>query len=385
MIRFLTAGESHGKALSVIIEGFPSNMEIDKKYLDFHLKRRMIGDGRGDRMKIETDECEIISGVRNGKTLGSPISVLIKNKDWENWQTKMSIDKNNKKVEKITVPRPGHADLVGSQKYDFDDIRNVIERASARETACRVVAGSVARKFLENFGISIGSFVESIGGIYPRKNYSDNLFNNKIKEKNAWEISLKADKNQVRVFDQKHENEIIKKIEEANQKGETLGGTFYIIATGVPVGLGSYVHYDRKINADISAAMMSINAVKGVEIGMGFQLANIFGSSSNDEITRERKTFSRKTNHSGGIEGGMTTGLPIIVRVAMKPIPTLMSPMNTIDILSRKNLISRKERSDVVAVPACSVVAESMLAWIIAKYFKEKFGGDSMQATKQNY
>lgn len=385
MLRFLTAGESHGKGLLVIIDGFPSNIEIEKSYFDYHLKRRMMGYGRGDRMKIETDECEILSGVRFGKTIGSPISVIIRNNDWENWKECMSLDKVKSKSEKITIPRPGHADLVGAQKYNFDDIRNVIERASARETACRIIAGSVARKFLEYFGIYIGSFVESIGGIYPTESYADNLFKNKIKEKNAWEISIKSDKSQVRVLNKNHENEIIKKIEEVKSKGETLGGTFYIIATGVPSGLGSYTQYDRKINAELASAIMSINAIKGVEIGKGFELANVLGSQSNDEITLQNKNISRKTNYAGGIEGGITTGLPIIMRAAMKPIPTLTKPMKTIDIMNKNQVISRTERSDVVAVPACSIIAESMLAWVVSKYFLEKFGGDSIEETKNNY
>ena len=385
MIRFLTAGESHGKALTTIIEGFPSNFKIENSYINFHLKRRQAGYGRGARMKIESDSAEILSGIRNRKTLGSPISFLIRNKDWENWSDEMSPGRI-KKTGKISIPRPGHADLVGISKYNFDDIRNSIERSSARETAARVAACTVARKFLEEFGISIGSYVESIGGVYSKNNFTEKLLLNKISENfNGWNLSEKSDKSEVRVLDKKQESGIISKIKSAKKKGDTLGGTFITVATGLPVGLGSFAHYDSKLDADIAAAIMSINAVKAVSIGTGFQSAEIFGSESHDEIILKGNNFFRKTNRAGGIEGGISTGLPVIVRGAMKPIATLMSPIQTVDLATMKSIKARRERSDFVAVPACAVVAESMLAWVIAKHFLNKFGGDSIEETKDNY
>lgn len=386
MIRFLTAGESHGKALTVIVDGFPSNFELTTDYLNLHLKRRQIGYGRGLRMKIETDTAEILSGIRLGKTLGSPISMLIKNKDWENWINIMSVDEVSSKTEKISIPRPGHADLTGVIKYGFDDIRNSIERSSARETAARVAAGSVARSFLEKFGIKIGSFVESIGGIYPGENFLNSLLENNITSKfDAWKLSQKADISSVRVLDKKHEVKIIGKIKTAKKNGNTLGGTMVTVATGVPAGLGSFVHYDRKLSTSIVQSIMSINAIKGVEIGSGFQSADSFGSESHDEIITKRGVLTRRTNRAGGIEGGISTGLPIIVRSAMKPIATLMSPIGTVDLSTGKNILARRERSDFVAVPACAVITESMLAWSLAEHFIRKFGGDSLEETLDNF
>jgi chorismate synthase len=386
MIRFLTAGESHGKALTTIIDGFPSNLKISESYVSQQLTRRQFGYGRGLRMKIETDRVEILSGVRFGKTLGSPISMLIKNNDWANWTVLMSADPINEKLQRITIPRPGHADLVGVSKYNFDDIRNSIERSSARETAARVAAGTIARKLLEEFGIIIGSFVESIGGIYPDKNFTEKLFNNSVpKNFTAKSISDKADKSLVRVLEVQHEEKIISKIKTAKKNGDTLGGTFITVATGIPVGLGSFMNYDTKLDAEIAQSIMSINAVKAVELGEGFLLAEKFGSKSHDEIILKKDIFSRRTNRAGGIEGGVSTGLPIIVRAAMKPIATLMSPIESINLSTLKKVDARRERSDFVAVPACSVIAESMLAWSIAKFFLQKFGGDSMEELNDNY
>lgn len=386
MIRFLTAGESHGKALTTIVDGFPSNLKISESYINQHLRRRQFGYGRGLRMKIETDKAEILSGVRFGKTLGSPISVLIKNSDWENWQTQMSVEAVNQKTQKVTIPRPGHADLVGISKYNFDDIRNSIERSSARETAARVAAGSIARKLLEEFGITIGSFVESIGGIYPNNNFAAKLFSNSISSNfSAKSLSEKSDKSSVRVLEPLQEEKIISKIKLAKKKGDTLGGTFITVASGVPVGLGSFMNYDTKLDAEIAHSIMSINAVKAVEIGEGFLLAEKFGSKSHDEVILKKDVFERRTNRAGGIEGGVSTGLPIIVRAAMKPIATLMTPIDSIDLSTMKKIDARRERSDFVAVPACAVIAESMLAWSIAKFFLQKFGGDSMEELKDNY
>ncbi len=386
MLRFLTAGESHCKSLNVIVEGIPSNLEITSEYINHQLKRRQTGYGRGLRMKIESDKVEILSGIRFAKTLGSPIGMLIQNKDWENWEEVMSIDKVKKHTDKITIPRPGHADLVGVTKYNFDDIRNSIERSSARETAARVTAGSVARIFLEEFGIYVGSFVESIGNIYPQNNFAEKLFANKLnKNFTGLTLSKKADASDVRVLEKEQEKKIIQKIKLAKKKGDTLGGTFYTVATGVPVGLGSFVHYDEKLNADIAHAVMSINAVKGVEIGTGNNSAEMFGSDSHDIIIKKKGKITRKTNRAGGIEGGISNGLPIIVRAAMKPIATLMSPIQTVDLSSMKSIKARRERSDFVAVPACAVVAESMLTWVIAKHFTKKFGGDSLEEVKDNF
>ncbi len=386
MIRFLTAGESHGKALTTIIEGIPSNLPITSDYINFHLKRRQSGFGRSGRMKIESDSAQILSGIRFGKTIGSPISLLIENKDWVNWLDVMAVDKKSNDVKKVTIPRSGHADLVGVTKYNFDDIRNSIERSSARETAARVAAGSIARKFLEHFGIFIGSFVESIGGIYPTKDYFNQLLQNKnVIEKSGWNISIKADKSSVRVLDQSQEKKIINKINAVKKSGDTLGGTFITVATGMPVGLGSFMQFDRKLDADIAFHIMSINAVKGVEIGSGFNSAEQLGSQVHDEILIDKKEFSRKSNNAGGIEGGVSNGLPIIIRAAMKPISTLAKPLNSVDLSSMKKVSSRYERSDFTAVPACSVIAESMLSWVLAKHFLIKFGGDSIDETEDNF
>lgn len=386
MIRFLTSGESHGKGLTSIVEGFPSNFNFDIDFINSELKRRQSGYGRGLRMKIETDKIELLSGVRFGKTLGSPIAMFIKNYDWESWTEKMNQTEKSENIEKITIPRPGHADLTGTQKYWFDDIRNSIERSSARETAARVAACSVAKLFLQEFNIHIGSYVENIGGEYSNNPFSKLLFSNSLGTfKNALEINKKADESEVRVFEKDHEQRIIDKIKIAKKKGDTLGGTFIVVATGVPYGLGSYMHYDQRLDTEIAASIMSINAVKGMEIGDGFNSANIFGSESHDEIMLANNGFSRLSNRAGGIEGGISTGLPIIVRGAMKPIATLMSPIKSVDFTSMEEVESRRERSDFVAVPACAVIAESMLAWSIAKFFLLKFGGDSLEEIKDNY
>jgi len=386
MIKFITAGESHGKGLITIVSGFPSNLKISEDYINQQLRRRQIGYGRGLRMKIESDTAEIISGVRFNKTLGSPISIFIKNNDWENWTEKMSVGLPKNKVEKITIPRPGHADLVGVLKYNYDDIRNSIERSSARESAARVAACSIARKFLNEFGIEVGSYVESIGGIYPKENFVDRLFDGKIsKSFDAKAVNNISDKSSARVLDNLQEKKIINKIKLAKKNGDTLGGTFYIVATGVPTGLGSFVEYDTKLDAELSKAIMSIQAVKAVEIGLGFKAAQKFGSEVHDEIVLKGKTFTRKTNRAGGIEGSISTGLPIIIRGAMKPISTLMTPLQTIDLATMNKVKARRERSDFVAVPACAVIAESMVAWVLAKFFLEKFGGDSFEEVKSNY
>lgn len=386
MIKYVTAGESHGKGLISVVSGFPSNLNISEEYINDQLKRRQAGYGRGFRMKIESDTAEIISGVRYNKTLGSPISMFIKNNDWENWTDIMSVAKNNSGSEKITIPRPGHADLVGTLKYNYDDIRNSIERSSARETAARVSACSVARKLLNEFGIEVGSYVESIGGIFSKDNFANKLFDGKdIDSLSAEKINRQSDKSSVRVLDSLQEKKIINKIKLAKKKGDTLGGTFFVVATGVPVGLGSFVDYESRLDAELSRSIMSIQAVKGVEIGLGFESALRFGSEVHDEIILKGKQFTRRTNCAGGIEGSISTGMPIIIRGAMKPISTLMSPLDTIDLSTMKKVESRRERSDFVAVPACAVIAESMVAWTLANFFLQKFSGDSLEEVKGNY
>jgi chorismate synthase len=384
MLQFITSGESHGKGLTVIINGMPSNLKIDLDFINNELKRRQHGYGRGLRMKIESDQVEILSGVRFGKTLGSPITLFIKNSDWENWTEKMSYTEIENKPEKVTIPRPGHADLVGSIKYDFDYIRNSIERSSARETAARVAACSVAKLYLREFGIKVQSFVESIGGIYPKNNFYKELLSDTI-PKSINKINDTADKSPVRVLESEHETKIINRIKKIKKHGDTLGGTFIVVVTGVPVGLGTFTHFEDKLDAEIAQSIMSINAIKGVEIGIGFEAANIPGSSVHDEIYLKNKKIFRKTNRAGGIEGGISNGSPIIIRAAMKPIATLMNPLHSIDLATNKNIVSRRERSDFVAVPACAVIGESMAAWSISKYFQKKFGGDSMKETLANF
>jgi chorismate synthase len=378
MLRFLTSGESHGKALIGIIEGIPSGVPISSEFIDIELKRRQGGYGRGGRMKIESDKVEILSGVRFGKTLGSPIALLIKNKDWENWQKTMSSEPVEDFTEFLTKPRPGHADLSGFIKYQHDDIRNVLERASARETAMRVAVGAVAKQFLENFGIKIGSFVFQIGSAY--KDFQTAL----CKEKDLLDLFEKSEKSSVRCPFKELEDEMIEIIDKAIKNNDSVGGKFIVFATGVPVGLGSHVHWDRKLDAKIAMSIMSIQAIKAVEIGDGVEFAKNYGSQVMDEIFY-KKFFYRKTNHMGGIEGGISNGMPIIVKATMKPIPTLRKPLKSVDILTKKPVQAIYERSDICAVPAASVIAESALAWVLAESFIEKFGGDSIKETKLNF
>lgn len=386
MIRFLTAGESHGKNVVAVAEGFPSNLKISAEYINNELKRRQAGYGRGNRMKIENDTVEILSGIRYGRTLGSPIALSVKNMDWENWKDVMNPEPVNKKTATVSIPRPGHADLNGIIKYDFDDIRNSIERSSARETAARVAAGSIAKQLLEEFDIYTGSFVESIGGIYPAVNLYDKfLVNLRTPFKNASDINKRSNLSSVGVLDESQQRRIISKIKSAKKKGDTLGGTFCVFVTGVPAGLGSFVHYDRKINSALSSAIMSINGVKGVEIGYGFKGGDKPGSEVHDEIIIKNRMPARRTNRAGGIEGGITNGMPVLIRGVMKPISTLMMPLKSIDLKTMRSVDSRRERSDFVAVPACAVIAESMAAWVICDFFLQKFGGDSMREIKSNY
>ncbi|HLP15853.1 MAG TPA: chorismate synthase [Bacteroidota bacterium] len=381
MIRYFTSGESHGQGLVGIVEGVPAGLEISAAYINEQLRRRQQGYGRGGRMKIETDTVEILSGVRFGKTIGSPIALLVRNRDWANWTEKMSVEPIDADVEKITVPRPGHADMSGKFKYGFDDIRNVIDRASARETAMRVACCTIARRMLDTFGIHIGSHVLSIGGagLKHRKNI-DVRIGTLIRSVNgAYRIAEEADRSEVRMLDATTEGRAIAAIKACKKKGDTLGGIFEVLVTGVPMGLGTYVQFDRKLDAQLAEAVMSIQAVKGVEIGDAFENARRVGSEVHDEIMLSRKKeILRPTNGAGGMEGGMSNGEPIVLRGAMKPISTLAHPLRSVDLKTNKAVVSRYERSDVCAVPACAVIAEAVIAPVLANAMLEKFGGDSI-------
>jgi len=380
MIRYLTAGESHGEALVGIIEGMPAGVEITADYINRQLRRRQQGYGRGGRMKIEMDKVEILSGVRFCKTLGSPIALVIYNRDWKNWTDRMSVEGCGDDVDKITIPRPGHADYAGMIKYGFDDIRNVIERASARETAMRVALCSIVRKFLEDLGIYVGSHVLSIGNARSRKIYDVSKI---IKTSyDVSRISDMADKSDVRMLDKTVEKKARAEIKKAMKAGDSVGGVFEVIISGVPPGLGSYAHYDRRLDAQLANALMSIQGIKGVEIGDGFANACKFGSQVHDEFLVKDGKIMRKTNRAGGIEGGMTNGELILIRSAMKPISTLAKPLSSVDLKTKKEIVSRYERSDVCAVPAASVIGEFVVMPVIANAFLEKYGGDSLAEIK---
>ncbi len=388
MIRYLTAGESHGKALVGILEGMPAGVEISAEYINHQLWRRQQGYGRGGRMKIETDKVEILSGVRFGKTLGSPIALMIQNKDWQNWTGKMSIDGDGAGIDKITIPRPGHADYSGAMKYRFDDLRNVIERASARETAMRVALCTIIRKFLEDNGIFIGSHVLSIGSaVMKNRTKIDRKIMKLISGEpyTAYKVAKEADKSEVRMLDKSTEIKAITEIKKAKKTGDTLGGIFEVIITGVPIGLGSYVQYDRKLDGQLAQSLISIQAIKGIEIGDGFANAMKFGSYVHDEFTLKDNKITRVTNRAGGLEGSVTNGQIIVLRAAMKPIATLAKPLKAIDLATNKLVESRYERSDVCAVPAASVIGEAVIAPVLANAFLEKFGGDSMEEIKKSY
>jgi chorismate synthase len=376
MLRFLTAGESHGELLMGIIEGIPAGLLIRVTDIDRDLSRRQAGYGRGNRMKIEKDQVKIYSGVRWGRTIGSPVGLMIRNKDWENWRDKMSVDPMFlNSAAPLTRPRPGHADLAGALKYSMTDIRNILERSSARETAIRVAVGSVAKRLLEEFGIEVVSHVLSIGGVYA-----------KVPRISVPELKKRAEVSELRCADPDAEKRMMRKIDEAKVAGDTLGGVFEVIIKGVPVGLGSHAHWDRKLDARLANALMSVQAIKGVEVGAGFGVANRPGSQVHDEIFWSRKEgFYRKTNMAGGIEGGISNGEPIVLRAAMKPIPTLMKPLRSVDLASKRPFKASVERSDVSAVPAAGVVAEAAVAFEIAAALVEKFGGDSIDEMKRNF
>ncbi len=379
--RFTTAGESHGKGLVAVVEGVPAGLRIDAAFVDAELSRRMQGYGRGARMKIEADRIEWLSGIRAGETLGSPIAMLIRNRDWDNWADVMAPEGEGEiRRRRVTRPRPGHADLVGVLKYDRLDARDILERASARETAARVAAGSVARRLLADCGVSIGSHVVSLGGITASRPASLPV-----------PLGPAADGSPVRMLDRSAEAQVMARIDAAKTAGDTLGGEIEVVADGLPLGLGSHVSWDRKLDGRLAGILMSIPAVKGVEIGLGFEAARRPGSAVHDPIdadpahpTDRRAGFRRRSNHAGGLEGGMTTGEPLVVRVAMKPIATLMTPLATVDLASGEPAAAQSERSDVTAVPAMGVIAEALVAIVLADAMLEKFGGDSMAELHRN-
>ena len=398
-LRFCTAGESHGKALVTLVEGLPAGLPVGADWVDRELVRRMQGYGRGARMKIERDHIEWLSGVRAGETLGSPVAMLIPNRDWCNWEDIMAheaAEPGELRRRRVTRPRPGHADLVGVLKYDRVDARDILERASARETTARVAAGALAKRLLDEFGVEIGSHVVSLGGI-------------RAAPPAALPVPLNeaADRSEVRVLDPAVEAEIIRRIDAAKKAGDTLGGEVEVVARGVVVGLGSHVSWDRKLDGRLAGMLMSIPAVKAVEIGLGVEAARRPGSQVHDPIDPSlpvrsaqggsgqalqpplggdlRAGFRRPTNNAGGLEGGITTGEPLVLRVAMKPISTLMSPLPTVDLATGQPANAQSERSDVTAVPAMGVIAEALTAIVLADAMLEKFGGDSLAEMRRNF
>lgn len=382
--RFTTAGESHGPALVALLEGVPAGLPLRAEQIDADLQRRQGGYGRGGRMRIESDRAEILSGVRHGETLGSPISLLVRNRDWTNWTVAMSAEAleeptDDATLRRVHLPRPGHADLVGLLKYGRDDARDILERASARETAARVAVGAVAKRLLAELEIHIGSHVVALGGIHART--PDPL---------PEDLNAAADPSPVRCLDPEAEGRMIDAIDAAKREGNTLGGTVEVVATGVPAGLGSHVSWDRKLDGRLAGALMSIQAIKGVEIGLGFEAAHRPGSAVHDAILSDTDHlraggYGRASNHAGGLEGGITTGMPLVVRAAMKPISTLMRPLQTVDLRSGDAGEAVRERSDVCAVPAAGVVAEAMVALVLAQAVLEKFGGDSLPEIRRNF
>jgi len=400
-LRFLTAGESHGRSLIGIIEGIPAGLTLIENDIDKDLRRRQGGYGRGGRMKIESDHAEMLSGVRWGRTIGSPIALVMENKDFENWREGMSpYSENEGSVAPVLKPRPGHADLSGAIKYNHLDIRNVLERSSARETAMRVGLGAIARKFLSEFNIIVGSYVIQIGmvkisgakaGVQGSKEKLLSLFR-------------KAENSPVRCPDEEASKKMVRLVDRATKEGNSLGGVFEVFATGAPVGLGSHIQWDKRLGGRLARALMSIQAIKGVEIGLGFGMSGSSGSEVMDEIFYDPRPpvarggsgrsnisggvaagFYRKTNNAGGIEGGMTNGMPVVLRAAMKPIPTLRRPLRSVNVTTKKAVEAAYERSDICAVPAAGVIGEAMVALTVADVFLQKFGGDSMKEVKRNY
>ena len=379
MVRFFTAGESHGQGLVIIVEGVPAGLPLDEEFIATQLARRQRGYGRGGRMLIEQDRAHIMSGVRHGYTLGSPIGMTLENKDWVNWQAAMAVEPVEDpdaegRGKRVTRLRPGHADLAGAMKYGFEDVRNVLERASARETAARVAAGAVAVRFLQEFDIKLHSHVISIAGIRAD-----------LPEQIDWEA---VEESPVRCADPEAAARMMAEIDAAKEAGDTVGGTVEVIAENVPIGLGSYVHWDRKIDARVAQALLSINAVKAVSIGPGWETVDLRGSQVHDVIepvTDTARPWQRRTNRQGGIEGGMTNGMPLVARFGIKPIATLVNPLPSVDLDTGEPVEAHYERSDVCQVPPAGVIGEAMVALILIDAFLEKFGGDSLKETRRNF
>jgi chorismate synthase len=381
MIRFTTAGESHGRGLVAVVEGIPAGLPLRAEDIDRQLKRRMAGYGRGARMKIESDAVEFLSGVRAGETLGSPVAMVIWNRDWENWTDVMAPEPDEDgaaRRRQVSRPRPGHADLVGVLKYDRVDARDILERASGRETAARVACGAICRRLLGEFGVEIGSHVVELGAV-------------RAPDVSVLPVPLNeaADQSPVRCLDLEASQAMVDAVDAAVAERDTLGGVAEVVVRGVVLGLGSHTAWDRKLDGNLAHAVMSIPAVKGVEIGMGFGAARVPGSRAHDEIERGGAAtsggFARRSNRAGGLEGGMTTGEPIVVRAAMKPLSTLRRPLDTVDLETGEAAKAQSERSDVTAVPAMGVVAEAMAALVLAQAMTEKFGGDSLAEMRDNY
>ena len=379
MVRFFTAGESHGQGLVIIVEGVPAGLPLDEEFIAVQLARRQRGYGRGGRMLIEQDRAHIISGVRHGYTLGSPIGMTLENKDWVNWQAAMAVEAVDDpdaegRGKRVTRLRPGHADLAGAMKYGFEDVRNVLERASARETAARVAAGAVAVRFLQEFDIELHSHVISIAGIRADP-----------PEEIDWSA---VEESPVRCADPEAGARMMAEIDAAKEAGDTVGGTVEVIAENLPIGLGSHVHWDRKIDARIAQALMSINAVKAVSIGPGWETVDLRGSQVHDVIepvTDPSRPWQRRTNRLGGTEGGMTNGMPLVAQFGIKPIATLVNPLPSVDLDTGERVQAHYERSDVCQVPPAGVIGEAMVALILIDAFLEKFGGDSIKETRHNF
>lgn len=370
-MKLTTAGESHGKGLIAVIEGLPANLKLDIEEINYYLSLRQGGYGRGARQKIERDTVEILSGVRNSLTLGSPVTLLIKNNDYANWSEVMSAEKADTSLRRLTKVRPGHADLAGVLKYGHDDARNVLERASARETAARVAAGTVAKQYLKEIGVEISGFVKAVCGVTDEKDYPFEALNN-------------AKKSRLFMLDKDKEEKAIALLDELKENGDTAGGVLEIRVKGLKSGFGSCMTYDQKLDARLAFAAMSVQAVKGVEIGLGFKAAGMRGSKVHDEIYYDGGYY-RKTDNAGGIEGGMSNGEEIVLRAAMKPIPTLMCGLNTVDIITHESVKAASERSDVCAVCAAEVILESAVAFALAQTVAERLGGDDMREVKERY
>lgn len=375
MLRFLTGGESHGPSLSALIEGMPAGVPVDLDAVNRQLRRRQGGHGRGGRQQIEADTAEILSGVRFGRTLGSPITLLVRNRDFANWQHAMSVTPVENAPDPIVEARPGHADFSGMLKYGTHDLRDILERSSARNTAALVAIGAICRGLLGECGIRVFSHVVMLGGIEARATGA----------RDYAEVEAAAEASPVRVADAEAEAAIIRAIDEAGARGDTLGGVFEVVATGCPPGLGSHVHWDRKLDARLAGALMGIQAIKGVEVGLGFEVAARPGSRVHDELFHDEASgFTRSSNNAGGIEGGMTNGEPVVVRAAMKPLSTLKSPLRSVNMETRQAVSAHFERSDVCAVPAAGVIGEAMVAMVLAECVVEKFGGDSLRELLRN-